>query len=157
LIGEDDIEFLNPGLFINQMNTFLSRHNNWDVLLLAGNNVPPHVRDGDECVKISRCQTTTGYLVNGHYYDILIENIKNSIVKLLREPEKHIKYAIDRYWFFLQKRDNWYLLTPLIVVQREGYSDIAKKVTNFVNIMTDLDKKERSDKYMKRLEETSEK
>jgi GR25 family glycosyltransferase involved in LPS biosynthesis len=157
LIVEDDIEFLNPGLFINQMNTFLSRHNNWDVLLLAGNNVPPHVRDGDECVKISRCQTTTGYLVNGHYYDILIENIKNSIVKLLREPEKHIKYAIDRYWFFLQKRDNWYLLTPLTVVQREGYSDIAKKVTNFVNIMTDLDKKERSDKYMKRLEETSEK
>ena len=155
LIVEDDIEFLNPGLFINQMNRFLSRHNNWDVVLLAGNNVPPHIRDGDECVKISRCQTTTGYLVNGHYYDMLIENIKNSIVKLLKEPENHIKYSIDRYWFFLQKRDNWYLLTPLTVVQREGYSDIAKKVTNFVNIMTDLDKKERSDRHMKRLEESS--
>ena len=157
LIVEDDIEFLNPGLFINQMNTFLSRHNNWDVVLLAGNNVPPYVRDGDECVKISHCQTTTGYLVNGHYYDILIENIKNSIVKLLREPENHISYAIDRYWFSLQQRDNWYLLTPLTVVQRVGYSDIEKKVTNFIKAMTDLDKKELMAAYQKRLEESSKK
>ena len=130
LICEDDIEFLNPGLFINQLNRFLSRHNNWDVVLLAGNNIPPYTRDGDECVKVARCQTTTGYLVNGHYYDTLIENIKNSIVNLLREPANHINYAIDRYWFALQQRDNWYLLTPLTVVQREGYSDIEKRTTD---------------------------
>jgi GR25 family glycosyltransferase involved in LPS biosynthesis len=155
LICEDDIEFLNPGLFINQMNRFLSRHNNWDVVLLAGNNMPPYTRDGDECVKVAHCQTTTGYLVNGHYYDTLIQNIKNSIVNLLREPANHINYAIDRYWFSLQQRDNWYLLTPLTVVQREGYSDIEKRVTNFVKAMTDLDKKELIAAYMKRLEESS--
>jgi GR25 family glycosyltransferase involved in LPS biosynthesis len=155
LICEDDIEFLNPGLFINQMNRFLSRHNNWDVVLLAGNNIPPYTRDGDECVKVAHCQTTTGYLVNGHYFDKLIENIKNSIVNLLREPANHINYAIDRYWFALQQRDNWYLLTPLTVVQRAGYSDIEKKVTNFVKAMTDLDKKELIAAYMKRVKETS--
>jgi len=155
LICEDDIEFLNPGLFINQMNRFLSRHNNWDVVLLAGNNMPPYTRDGDECVKVAHCQTTTGYLVNGHYYDTLIQNIKNSIVNLLREPANHINYAIDRYWFSLQQRDNWYLLTPLTVVQREGYSDIEKRVTNFVKAMTDLDKKELIAAYMKRLEASS--
>ena len=157
LICEDDIEFLNPGLFINQMNRFLSKHNNWDVVLLAGNNMPPYTRDGDECIKVARCQTTTGYLVNGHYYDTLIQNIKNSIVNLLREPANHINYAIDRYWFALQQRDNWYLLTPLTVVQREGYSDIEKRVTNFVKAMTDLDKKEMIAAYMKRLEESSKK
>jgi GR25 family glycosyltransferase involved in LPS biosynthesis len=155
LICEDDIEFLNPGLFINQLNRFLSRHNNWDVVLLAGNNIPPYTRDGDECVKVARCQTTTGYLVNGHYYDTLIENIKNSIVNLLREPANHINYAIDRYWFALQQRDNWYLLTPLTVVQRAGYSDIEKRTTDFVKAMTDLDKKELIAAYMKRLEESS--
>jgi GR25 family glycosyltransferase involved in LPS biosynthesis len=155
LICEDDIEFLNPGLFINQLNRFLSRHNNWDVVLLAGNNIPPYTRDGDECVKVARCQTTTGYLVNGHYYDTLIQNIKNSIVNLLREPANHVNYAIDKYWFSLQQRDNWYLLTPLTVVQREGYSDIEKRVTNFVKAMTDLDKKELIAAYMKRLEESS--
>jgi len=157
LIVEDDIEFLNPGLFINQMNTFLSRHNNWDVVLLAGNNLPPYVRDGDECVKVAQCQTTTGYLVNGHYFNTLIENIKNSIVKLMREPDKHFNYAIDKYWFSLQQRDNWYLLTPLTVVQRAGYSDIEKRVTNFVKAMTDLDKRELMATYQKRLEESSKK
>lgn len=157
LICEDDIEFLNPGLFINQMNRFLSRHANWDVVLLAGNNLPPYIRDGDECIKVGQCQTTTGYLVHGHYYDTLIENIKNSIVKLLREPDKHFNYAIDKYWFSLQQRDNWYLLTPLTVVQREGYSDIEKRVTNFVRAMTDLDKKELIAAYQKRLEESSKK
>lgn len=157
LICEDDIEFLNPGLFINQLNTFLSKHNNWDVVLLAGNNVPPYTRDGDECVKVARCQTTTGYLVNGHYFNTLIENIKNGITNLLREPEKHIHYAIDRYWFSLQQKHDWYLLTPLSVVQREGYSDIEKRVTNFVKAMTDLDKKELMTAYMKRLEEAASK
>ena len=137
------------------MNRFLSRHNNWDVVLLAGNNIPPYTRDGDECVKVAHCQTTTGYLVNGHYYDTLIQNIKNSIVNLLREPANHINYAIDRYWFALQQRDNWYLLTPLTVVQREGYSDIEKRVTNFVRAMTDLDKKELIAAYQRRLEESS--
>jgi GR25 family glycosyltransferase involved in LPS biosynthesis len=157
LICEDDIEFLNPGLFINQLNRFLSKHNNWDVVLLAGNNVPPYTRDGDECVKVARCQTTTGYLVNGHYFNTLIENIKNGITNLLREPEKHIHYAIDRYWFSLQQKDDWYLLTPLSVIQSPGYSDIEKRVTNFVKAMTDLDKKEFMAAYMKRLEEAASK
>jgi glycosyl transferase family 25 len=152
LICEDDIEFLNPGLFINQMNTFLSRHNNWDVVLLAGNNVPPYVRDGDECVKVTQCQTTTGYLVNGHYFDTLIRNIKNGIVNLMKEPNNHFKYAVDKYWFSLQQKDDWYLITPLTVVQREGYSDIEKKNTNFVRAMTDLDKEQLFAAYRKRLE-----
>jgi len=156
LICEDDIQFLDPELFINQLNRFLSKHETWDVVLLAGNNIPPYKRDGDECVQVLHCQTTTGYLVNGHYFDTLIDNIRNSITKLMREPEKHIHYAIDRYWFSLQQRDNWYLLTPLSVVQREGYSDIEKKVTNFVKAMTDLDKKELMAAYMKKyLQNTS--
>ncbi len=74
---------------------------------------------------------------------------------MLREPANHVNYAIDKYWFSLQQRDNWYLLTPLTVVQREGYSDIEKRVTNFVKAMTDLDKKELIAAYMKRLEESS--
>jgi hypothetical protein len=75
----------------------------------------------------------------------------------MREPANHINYAIDRYWFSLQQRDNWYLLTPLTVVQREGYSDIEKRVTNFVKAMTDLDKRELIAAYRKRMEEKSKK
>jgi hypothetical protein len=42
----------------------------------------------------------------------------------------------------LQSVDNWFLITPPTVVQREDYSDIEKKVIDYRDLMTDLDKKE---------------
>ena len=141
LIVEDDITFLNPSLFVNQMNKFLSNHKTWDVVLAAGNNMPPYKVIDDSCVQITRCQTTTGYMVKSHYFDTLIDNIREGIKHLIREPEKHVLYAIDKYWFRLQDKDIWYLITPLTVTQREDYSDIEKRPTNYTNVMTDLDKK----------------
>lgn len=143
LIVEDDITFLNPELFKNQMNKFFQLHNNnWDVILLAGNNMPPYQRVDDTCIKVSRCQTTTGYLVNGHYINVLASNIKMGLTNLLNKPNERVKYAIDRFWFILQGTSKWYLITPLSVVQREDYSDIEKKITNYQNMMQDLDKAE---------------
>ena len=63
LIIEDDIKFLNPDVFKTQLNLFLSKHKGWDVVLIGGNNVPPYTKIDDTCVKVSMCQTTTGYLV----------------------------------------------------------------------------------------------
>jgi hypothetical protein len=53
----------------------------------------------------------------------------------------HKIYAIDKYWFLLQDKDLWFLITPLSVVQREDYSDIEKRRTNYTKIMVDLDKR----------------
>jgi hypothetical protein len=142
LIVEDDIEFLDPPLFRAQLDNFLKGSNGWDVVLIAGNNMPPYQTIDETCVKVSRCQTTTGYLVNGHYIEKLMNNVKMGLSNLLREPEKHSQYAIDKYWFGIQGVDNWFLITPLTVVQREDYSDIEKKVINYQSSMTDLDKKE---------------
>lgn len=146
LIVEDDIKFLNPELFKTQLNLFLKNrktdNNNrlWDVVLIGGNNIPPYTKIDDTCVKVSMCQTTTGYLVNGHYFDTLIDNFKSGIEKLMKFPLQHVTYAIDKYWFQLQKRDNWFLIIPLTVTQREDYSDIEKRPTNYTNAMIDLDK-----------------
>ena len=143
LIIEDDIQFLNPELFKTQLNLFLEMHgNNWDVILFAGNNMPPYEKIDDTCVKVNMCQTTTGYIVNGHYIEKLMDNVKMGITNLLHTPQYHSLYAIDKYWFKLQKMDRWFLIVPLTVVQREDYSDIEKKVINYTNIMTDLDKEE---------------
>jgi GR25 family glycosyltransferase involved in LPS biosynthesis len=143
LIVEDDIQFLNPELFKTQLNMFLETHgNNWDVILFAGNNMPPYEQIDDTCVKVTICQTTTGYLVNGHYIEKLMDNVKTGLYNLLQTPNQHLLYAIDKYWFKLQQLDRWFLITPLTVVQREDYSDIEKKVINYKNIMTDLDKTE---------------
>lgn len=140
LIVEDDIEFLNPTLFINQFNTFLKTHTNWDVVLLAGNNLPPHKQIDDTCIQVNYCQTTTGYLIKNHYFITLIKNIRESIANLIREPNKRFIYAIDKYWISLQKTDKWFLITPLTVTQREDYSNIEKKNTNYKRQMTDLNK-----------------
>jgi GR25 family glycosyltransferase involved in LPS biosynthesis len=141
LIVEDDITFTKPVLFIQQFNKFLSNQQTWDVVLIAGNNMPPYRAQGDYCVQVKRCQTTTGYLVKSHYYDKLIDNIKTGMNMLVRNRDKHKIYAVDKYWFLLQDRDLWFLITPLSVVQREDYSDIEKRRTNYTNIMVDLDKK----------------
>jgi GR25 family glycosyltransferase involved in LPS biosynthesis len=140
LIVEDDIHFMNPELFTHQLNKFLSSGIDWDVLFFAGNNLPPYQIFGDFCVKVSRCQTATGYLVKKHYYDTLLKNMKEGMALLLKEPDKHFYYAVDKYWFSLQQKDNWFIITPLSVVQREGYSNIEFKETDYKSKMLDLDK-----------------
>ena len=143
LIVEDDISFLDPELFKNQLNKFFETHkNNWDVVLLAGNNMPPYKIIDDTCIQVSRCQTTTGYIVNGHYIKTLLQNVKIGLTHLINKPTEHAKYAIDKYWFILQQLYKWYLIVPLTVVQREDYSDIEKRVTNYEKHMLDVDKEQ---------------
>jgi GR25 family glycosyltransferase involved in LPS biosynthesis len=140
LIVEDDIQFLDPTLFVNQINAFLQNQKEWDVLLLAGNNVPPYREIDTTCVQVSFCQTTTGYLVKNHYFETLINNIRSGISHLVREPNNRIMYAIDKFWILLQRQDKWFLIVPLTVTQREDYSDIEKMPTNYKRVMTSLDK-----------------
>jgi len=140
LIVEDDILFTDPNLFVEQFNKFLSNNKDFDVALIAGNNLPPYRRIDDSCVQVTHCQTTTGYLIKRHYYDTLINNYKDGILHLMKEPYNHTLYAIDKYWFNLQAIHKWYLITPLSVTQREDYSDIEKRPTNYTPAMLDLDK-----------------
>jgi len=141
LIVEDDITFLQPEVFKTQLNKFFELHgNNWDVILLAGNNMPPYKTIDETCIQVSRCQTTTGYLVNGHYIKVLMQNVKLGLTNLMSRPSEHNKFAIDKFWFVLQGASKWFLITPLTVVQREGYSDIEKRVISYEHIMRDIDK-----------------
>lgn len=141
LIIEDDITFLKPDKFKKHINKFFERQgNNWDVVLFAGNNIPPYKSIDNTCIQVSHCQTTTGYLVNGHYIQTLAANVKAGLTHLLNNPENKRDFAIDRYWFHLQEKDRWFFIIPPTVIQREDYSDIEKRVTNYQNLMQDLDK-----------------
>jgi glycosyl transferase family 25 len=140
MIIEDDILFLNPNQFIENFNKFIKSNRDFDVVLLAGNNIPPYERTADYCVKVRTCQTTTGYIVKNHYFDKMIQNIREGVQQLIVEPKNRTMFAIDRYWFKLQMQDNWYLITPLTITQREDYSDIEKQHINYNSMMTDLDK-----------------
>jgi GR25 family glycosyltransferase involved in LPS biosynthesis len=153
LVCEDDILFTNVPLFLTQLSKFMTTVPDWDVVLLAGNNIPPFEVVNDACIQISNCQTTTGYIVRSHYYDTLIANYRTGINQLMRNPTQKLDYAIDRYWFELQRQHLWFLITPLSVVQREDYSDIEQRVTNYGHLMLDLDKEQLMRRRMEQIQQ----
>lgn len=151
-ICEDDITFLNPALFETQFNKCMTKlNNNWDVIMFGGNNVPPYKIIDDSCIKISRCATTTGYLVNGHYISKIIDNVAQGVEFFLRNQQAKSTFAIDVYWKSLQFTDKWFLITPPIVVQKDGYSDIEQRNTSYTHLMQDLDKQHLISKTMRKM------
>lgn len=139
LIFEDDAHIIHPEILVHQVNSFLSRfHDNWDVLLFSGNNFPPFKIESQECFRVANCQVATCYLVCSRYYDTLLENFENSLLGLEANPQNKPEFACDMYWKRLQRKDLWYLITPICVIQRAGYSDIEKQEVNYEKMMTDL-------------------
>jgi glycosyl transferase family 25 len=139
-ICEDDITFLNPPLLRENVEKFSQRNVEWDVLIVGGNNSPPYTIIDDYC-RVYNCQTTTGYIVKSHYYDTLIQNFKESVENLMREPHNGRQYAVDIYWKRLQKNGFWYMILPLTVTQYNNYSNIEKKNTKYDWLLLDMEKK----------------
>ena len=142
LVCEDDATITNPGQLVYQVNQFLNRFNDaWDVLLLGGNNYQPFRQESSECVRVANCQTTTSYLVRRPYFETLLANFKEGLKKLMAEPSQQPKYAIDQYWKNLQRKDRWYLIVPITVIQRPDYSDVSKQHVDYSRFMTQVNKK----------------
>jgi GR25 family glycosyltransferase involved in LPS biosynthesis len=140
VIVEDDITFIKPEVFIDSLNNFLNNNTlEWDVLILGGVNSLPYDDVNEYCIKVNNCQTTTGYLVKRDYYTTLLNNFKQGLDNLMKLPgvfENQQKFAIDQYWKNLQKKDDWYMLKPLSVIQKPNFSDIVKGETDYTNMMT---------------------
>jgi len=154
-ICEDDINFTNKSVFIENLAKFYQLYKNglkWDVLIVGGNTCPPFQPVTDFCVRTFNVQTTTGYIVQNHYYDKLINNFKEGLQMLIREPQNKKQYAIDIYWKQLQSIDNWFITVPLTVNQYYDYSDIEEKVVDYTKPMLDLEKTELL-KYLKAQQE----
>jgi hypothetical protein len=144
-ICEDDITFLDVPVFLDGLTKFFgvggARAVGWDVLVVGGNNGPPFQRVNNYCMRIHNCQSTTGYIVNRKYYEILIRNFKEGLGLLMKEPENKSLYAIDMYWKRLQVVHQWYLIIPVTVVQIESYSDVENMVMDYKALMLDYDKR----------------
>ena len=136
VIVEDDIHFTHPSLYKALLNQFFSHNLEFDVLLLAGNLRPPLIPVVDNVVQIKKSWTTTGYIVRKHYYDTLIENIREGISLLEKDPSDG-RNAIDTYWMRLQARDKWMIIMPRTVTQRADYSDIEGRDTDYSRLMLD--------------------
>lgn len=82
--------------------------------------------------RVSLGQTRTAYLVAQHYYDALIENMKEGLGHLSTHEytaENRDKYCGDQYWKLLQEKDKWFRVWMMI--QRKSFSDICKQVVDY--------------------------
>jgi GR25 family glycosyltransferase involved in LPS biosynthesis len=147
LIMEDDMEWNDFEKNYPKLQDLMK--NSFDVIVLGG----ILVSHNSETHKLFKCNSTGAYVVHRNYYQVLLSNFGEGYNRLHQElyPKSPIwglkklsrndhLYRIDIYWQRLQERDNWFLIIPLTVVQRPGYSDIEKKNTDYQNIMKDINK-----------------
>jgi hypothetical protein len=145
-IVEDDFKCIDPVKFKSSLSKFqknsIKDNIQWDVLLLGGNNCPPYqtLPNVDYCVQITNCQSAIAYVVKKHYYDTMINNYREGVAKLMREPKNKREFAVDMYWKKLQNSRKWFILVPLTITQETSYSDIEERVVNYDHLMLDIDK-----------------
>jgi glycosyl transferase family 25 len=71
-------------------------------------------------------QTTSSYLVNGHYIDTLLTCYKEALPKLVQTHDESL-YGSDQCWKKLMKQGGWFAPTPSLMYQAPGYSDIRDR------------------------------
>lgn len=135
VIVEDDIKFINYTNTLEKLNKIIKSNIKWDVILLGGYNNKPYKYITDDYIQVYNCQTTTGYIVNNHYFKTLLNQWEKSVNNLINDSDSHHINTIDRSWKILQKKDTFLLLTPIEVIQRKSYSDIVNSNVNYENNM----------------------
>lgn len=129
LILEDDFNFMIKHLRENLLQLKKVEFP-WDVIMFSGNLIKIPLNYTKPFFKLERALTSSGYLVNGHYYDVIIENYKQGLENLVKTFDKK-RYALDVWFRSLQARDKWYTFTHRCGYQRPSYSDIEKRLVNY--------------------------
>ena len=116
LVLEDDAKLLKP------LRDIPLPPSDWDMLYLGGTIKSIYEKqNGNPWVKMS-CWTTHAYILN-------LEN--QELVKDILAAESYPD-EIDSYYIkFIHCKYNAYMLNPMLIIQREGYSDIEKTHVNY--------------------------
>lgn len=125
LVLEDDFVFIDSKDKVNKrINEFLNRFgNDWDIVQLSTvHKKTTPIYDGLDSVNYAT--TSSGYLINQHFYPKLHKDLSESINKMKKELTDYKKtnnkriietrFALDQHWSKLQKESKWYLFNPYI-------------------------------------------
>lgn len=134
LILEDDFEFLQQNSILFKTVTTLPEK--FDVFMLASGYSETYPIEPTEFIhKVKWGTTTSGYMVQKHYYNILINCFEEAIKKMEEELKEFKKFnpgkkmyetsfAIDQAWFRLQQKDDFFITVPNIGTQANSPSSI---------------------------------
>lgn len=129
MIIEDDAVFIQPKEYIQACLTKFIGIETLDVLLF-GYEADSHYRF-DELLSVTRdAQTTSCYVVKGKAKDQLLMSHLLSI-QLLQMGLPYSISSIDKVWKLAQSELTFVISNDLVVKQRDGYSDIEKKYTDY--------------------------
>jgi glycosyl transferase, family 25 len=134
MIVEDDAIFVNYEEGVEVLNKLICKP--FDVIVLGASNY-------NYCkttLKLLEGQTTTCYIVNKTYYKTLLDNFKEGLTLLIL-TDIYSKYAIDQYCNILLKKHNWFIVYPLLIKQRPGYSNIEYKNVNYTHMFEPIELK----------------
>jgi hypothetical protein len=121
-IAEDDATIQSP--IRTTMEAFLKT--SADVLLL-GYNTNSFKPFNEQFFRVLDAYTTSCYLVKQKAVPMLIQSFEKSI----RDLQRGVKNPIDLEWHKLQKRLVFVVPKTHLVIQRESFSDIEKRVVNY--------------------------
>lgn len=124
LICEDDFEFLiGKEEFEAEIEQIFTSGVDFDICMISYNLMKSS--DSEEypfLLRASDVQTASGYIINQHYYDKII-NLFEYAAPLLEQTGEHWNYANDQVWKQFQPHDKWYCTKTRIGRQRLSYSD----------------------------------
>lgn len=136
MIFEDDFQFTIDSNYLRFLVKHLFRSTpDFDLVMMGGKIFKEETTDSFFLNRVLDGQTTSGYILSRKFAPLLKANLESGI-QLLEQwfdvhKHPHHDYCLDIYWKQLQPQSKWYRFKPKFGVQRESYSDIEKKVTNY--------------------------
>lgn len=124
LILEDDILINAPkNEFHDRLSNLFEHGPAFDVAMLDVNlQQSERIEHCDWLIRVKYAHCAGAYIVQGHYYQKLIDLYEWALPKLL-ETGAHWIYANDAVWGGLQSSDMWVTFTEQLCRQMGGYSD----------------------------------
>lgn len=114
MILEDDLQFS------QNLHQVIFPEAEWSMLYLGGTLTSNIGESEDQWVKIKDCWTTCGYVLHSSLYEKVIQDLK-------QYPDEVDRYYVEE----IQHQYPCYLVNPLLVKQRNDYSDIEKRNVNY--------------------------
>lgn len=136
IIFEDDFQFdIEKEYFDRVLSEIFTKLIKFDVILLSGNILEQETCPFPFLKRVKEAQTTSGYMISKSFAPILLKNFQEAAYMLYEYYVTHEtrveSFCIDRHWKHLQKKYLWYSFFPKVGLQREGFSDIEQRTTNY--------------------------
>lgn len=131
LILEDDFTFLiTKEEFEKLITMFFHEKIDYNICMISYNLLKKTDTEYDFLWKSLDVQTSSGYIINSNYFDVLIDLFEKT-VPLLNSTKEHWLYSLDQIWKPLQKKDKWYCFKTRIGKQRPSWSDNSNSFTDY--------------------------